>query len=152
MIQKAQNFLSYRRNRFSTKLPLDRQYTAAHFWIQERGEGRLRIGLTKFATRMLGELVEAGAEVAVGDAVEVGQVIGWVEALKAASDLYSMAAGSFAGLNGELALDPELLQREPYGQGWLYEVDGTPEPEAMSAEDYAALLDQIIDKMLGESS
>ncbi len=152
MTQRAQSFLAYRRNRFSTKLPLDRSYTAAHFWIQARDQGRLRIGLTKFATRMLGELVEAGAEVAVGDEIEIGQVIGWVEALKAASDLYSMADGRFAGLNGELALDPELLQREPYGAGWLYEVDGTPEPEAMSAQAYAALLDQIIDKMLGENA
>ena len=145
-------FIAYRQNRFSTRLPTNRLYSAAHFWIAEVQPGRQRVGLTKFATRMLGDLVEMGAEAAPGDDVAVGQIIGWVEALKAASDLYAMAAGTFVGTNPALADDPELLQKDPYERGWLYEIDGTPEPDAVDAQGYAEHLDAVIKKMLGEQS
>ena len=144
--------LRYRRSRFSTRLPLDYRYTAAHFWLCHEGNGLWRIGLTKFATRMLGDLVESGMEISPGDAVTVGQIIGWVECLKAASDLFCMAEGHFHGANGDLAQNPEWLQKDPYGKGWLYQVRGEPEPAAMDAQGYAEHLDQTIDQMLGESS
>jgi len=144
-------FIAYRRSRFSTRLPTGRLYTAAHFWIHEVSPGRQRVGLTKFATRMLGELVEMGAEVKAGQAVAVGEVIGWLEALKAASDLFSMVDGTFVGNNPALEQDPELLQKDPYAKGWLYEVDGTPEPAAFDAHGYVAHLDAVIKKMLGEN-
>jgi len=141
--------LRYKRSRFSTRLPLDYRYTAAHSWLSSRAEGVWRIGFTKFATRMLGDLVETGVEVAEGDAVSVGQIIGWVECLKAASDLYCVANGKFVRKNPDLDAHPEWLQKDPYGKGWLYEVRGEPEPEAVDAHGYAALLNETIDKMMG---
>src|SRR4051794_19211096 len=80
--------LPYRRSRFSTELPTDRLYTPSHFWLAEVEAGLWQVGLTRFACRMLGELVEHGFEVKPGEAVEVGQTIGWVEAFKAVADLY----------------------------------------------------------------
>lgn len=109
------------------------------------------MGLTKFATRMLGEMVEMGLEVQSGASVKVGQVIGWVECLKAASDLFCMGTGEMLGANEALNDDPELLHKDPYGRGWLYAFRGTPEPDAVDAEGYAAFLDEVISKMLGES-
>lgn len=146
------SFVAYQQSRFSTRLPTGRMYTAAHFWIWEVSEGRMRVGLTKFATRMLGELVEMGAEVEAGAQVKVGEVIGWVEALKAASDLYCMVDGTFVGTNPALEEDPELLQKDPYKRGWLYEVDGTPEPNAFDVHGYVSHLDAVIEKMLGANA
>lgn len=145
-------YLNYKKSRFSTRLPIGRKYTRAHSWIEEVRPGVQRVGFTKFATRMLGDLVETGVEVKAEDTVEVGEVIGWIECLKAASDLYCMASGDFVQTNPDLNDNPEWLQKDPYGKGWLYEVAGTPEPEALDAQGYADFLDQVIAKMLGESS
>jgi len=145
-------YISFRKSRFSTRLPVGRSYTASHCWIEARGAQCYRVGFTKFATRMLGDLVEAGMEVAEGDQVAVGEVIGWIECLKAASDLFCVVSGRFASLNPELNENPDWLARDPYGKGWLYQVEGEPEPKALSAEGYAALLEDTIAKMLGEVS
>lgn len=150
--QPQQSYLIYKKSRFSTRLPLQRRYTASHFWILETTSGQQRVGLTKFATRMLGELVEMGVEVSPGEKVAVGQVIGWIECLKAASDLYCMVNGNFKGTNLELERDPALMQKDPYGRGWLYEVAGEPEPESTDAQGYADILTTVISKMLGEKT
>lgn len=137
----------YRRSRFSSRLPGDRAYSPSHFWIAPEGEGLYRIGFTKFATRMLGDLVEQTFDVKPGDAVSVGQVIGSVEGFKALTDLYCVADGEFAGANPELERDVTLADSDPYGKGWLYRVRGTPDPAATDVRGYVALLDATIDKM-----
>lgn len=141
----------YKRSRFSTQLPADRRYTPAHFWLLEVGPGRWRVGFTRFATRMLGDLVEHGFEVKPGDPVELGQTVGWIEAFKAMTDLYCPAAGTFAGGNPALDADPTLFDKDPYAAGWLFEVAGTPDPGTVDAAGYTALLDAAIDKILGKN-
>ena len=145
-------FLTYKRSRFSTRLPSSFAYTASHCWLESREQGVKRVGFTKFATRMLGELVETGIEIGPGEKVAVGDIIGWVECLKAASDLYCVAEGEFLRLNPDLNSHPEWLQKDPYARGWVYEVRGRAEPNAVDASGYAAVLDATIDKMLGENS
>jgi len=145
-------FLSYKKSRFSTRLPRSRRYTPAHFWIEEVEPGIQRVGLTKFATRMLGELVETGMEVEPDASVEVGQIIGWVECLKAASDLFCMVQGTYRRANPALEEDPELLGKDPYFRGWLYEVTGPVPADSLDTNGYASFLDEVINKMLGESS
>jgi glycine cleavage system H protein len=139
--------LYYRRLLFRTRLPGDRLYTASHFWIQERDPGVWRIGLTKFASRMLGDVVEIGFDVGSGAEVSIGQSIGWFEGFKARSDLYTVAGGIFLGGNPILADRIALVDDDRYRQGWLYEVRGTAEPNAMDVHGYAALLDATIDRM-----
>ncbi len=146
------DFIAYKRSRFHARLPKDRLYTKSHFWLLE-DEGRpgvWRIGFTRFAVRMLGDLVEHDFEVAKGDAVEVGLTIGWLEGFKAASDLYCVADGVFLGGNPTLHEDITLVARDCFHRGWLYEVEGTPESDAIDIQGYMAFLDVSIDKIQGE--
>src|SRR4051794_28835345 len=95
----------YKRSRFSSRLPKDRLYTPSHFWLAEETAGVYRVGFTKFATRMLGDLVEHAFEPKIGDPVTVGQTIGWVEGFKAITDLYCVLTGQFLGPNPALKTD-----------------------------------------------
>jgi glycine cleavage system H protein len=137
----------YKRARFVTHLPDGPRYTASHHWLAEEEPGLWRVGFTKFATRMLGDLVELGFEVAAGDRIEVGQTIGSIEGFKAISDLFSVAQGEFAGANPELQSDVTLVDTDPYGKGWLYRVRGEPDGASVDVHGYVAMLDATIDEM-----
>jgi glycine cleavage system H protein len=106
------------------------------------------VGFTKFATRMLGDLVEYRFEVEPGGAITVGQQIGWVEGFKALSEVYSVVEGGFEGVNPELEREVTLVDSDPYRRGWLYQARGQAELAAVDAQGYAAILDATIDKML----
>ena len=149
-MNRTEPTIRYKRSRFSTRLPVDRRYTRAHYWLQQREGGVWRIGLTKFATRMLGDLVEYEFSLQPGAAIEIelGQDIGWIEGFKAVSDIYSVACGRFRALNADLGRDITLLESDPYGQGWLYEVQGDPDPKNFDVHEYANILDVTIDRML----
>ena len=139
--------VAYKRSRFSTRLPTTRLYTPAHFWLAEAEPGLWRIGFTKFATRMLGDFVEYGFHSKVGEAITVGQTIGWIEGFKAITDLYSVASGEFLGANSSLTADITLADTDPYGEGWLYLVRGNPDPNSFDVHGYTEMLDLTIDKM-----
>ncbi|MFQ5489149.1 MAG: glycine cleavage system protein H [Phycisphaerae bacterium] len=148
----AEPYVSYKRAKFSTRLPTDRCYTAGHYWLAGHSPGVWRIGLTKFALRFLGELVEYDFEVQPGAELEVGQVIGWLEGFKAVTDLYCPMAGRFAGPNTDLEKTLALVQSDTYDRGWLYSVEGQPSDDCLDATQYAAALDQTIDEMTGRSA
>jgi glycine cleavage system H protein len=139
--------LYYKRSRFSTRLPWDRLYTASHFWVRETEAGLWQVGLTKFAARMLGDVVDLAFDVAEGDEIAVGQTIGSLEGFKARTELYAVASGHFAGGNPALADSLDALDADRYGAGWLYLVRGAPDPEARDADGYALVLDATIDRM-----
>jgi glycine cleavage system H protein len=143
--------ISYRRSRFSTQLPTDRRYTPSHFWVLEAAAGVWRVGYTRFAVRMLGDLVEHGWEAAPGDRLDLGETVGWIEAFKATTDVFAVGTGEFAGGNPALEADPTLFDKDPYGAGWLYEFRGAPDPNTVDAEGYTALLDLAIDKIQGKA-
>ncbi|HXG47093.1 MAG TPA: glycine cleavage system protein H, partial [Methylomirabilota bacterium] len=105
-------------------------------------------GLTKFATRMLGEMVDHGFETPAGAAVAPGQIIGWVEGFKAISDVYCVARGEFVGGNPALRERIALLSDDPYREGWLYEVTGEPDGRCLDVQAYRDLLDKTIDRIL----
>jgi glycine cleavage system H protein len=144
--------IHYKRSRFSTRLPSDFLYSPAHTWVarEEAGEATWRVGLTKFATRMLGEMVDHGWEVEAEAAVAPGQIIGWVEGFKAMSDVYCVLEGSFLGGNPILGEDINRIGRDPYGEGWLYRAMGRPDDNMMEVSAYVALLDQTIDRILAQ--
>jgi glycine cleavage system H protein len=87
MPDDASKNVYYKRSRFSSKLPADRLYSPSHFWMEQTETGLWRVGFTKFATRMLGDLVEHGFAVKTGEQVTLGQTIGWVEGFKALTDI-----------------------------------------------------------------
>ena len=148
MSQASAETIYYKRSRFSTRLPVDRRYTGAHYWLLEESAGVWRVGFTKFATRMLGDLVEYEFSVPPGGTVSIGQNIGWIEGFKAISTIYSVAEGEFLGLNEMLQRDITSVESHPSGDGWLYRVRGRPEPKSVDVHGYVALLDATIDKML----
>jgi glycine cleavage system H protein len=140
--------IRYKRARFLTHLPVDRRYTASHYWLMEEAPGVWRVGLTKFATRMLGELVEYEFSVEAGSAIEIGQELGSLEGFKAVTSVYSVIAGEFLGVSDRLRADVTALESDPYGKGWLYRGRGVAEPTSVDVQGYVTILDQTIDKLL----
>ncbi len=140
--------LHYKRSRFVTQLPLDCLYSPSHAWLARQPDGAWRVGITKFATRMLGEMVECGFEVQPGAPVACGDVVGWLEGFKAISDVFCVADGNFIGANDVLKKQISLVSKDPYVAGWLYEARGAPDPRCLDVHAYAKLLDKTIDKIL----
>ena len=138
--------LPYKRGRFGTRLPTDRLYTRSHYWLRETEPRTYRIGFTKFAIRMLGDMVEFQFE--AKPPVAVGTKIGWIEGFKAVSDIFSVAHGTFLESNPDLKQDITLLESDPYNRGWLYSINGDPDPDAVDVHGYVGILDATIDKML----
>ena len=150
MVQEFNKDIRYKRSRFATKLPGNRRYTASHFWAMNEESNVWLVGMTKFATRMLGDIVEFEFKVKKGEIVEVGQTIGWIEAFKALTDIYCVMSGGFERVNPLLEDDITLLDSDPYGKGWLYSVTGNPEVNSVDVEGYVGILDLTIDKMMAE--
>jgi glycine cleavage system H protein len=142
--------LHYKRSHFTTQLPQDYLYSPSHAWLARGDGGVWRVGLTKFATRMLGEMVDHGFELEAPAPVQAGQIIGWVEGFKAVSDLYCVASGEFLGGNPRLREKIALLGKEPYTNGWVYEVKGAPDARCLDAPAYRTLLDKTIDRILAQ--
>jgi glycine cleavage system H protein len=138
----------YKRSTFVTHLPKDYLYSPSHYWLAAEEDGVWRVGFTKFATRMLGDLVDHQFEKQPGEPVASGEILGSVEGFKAISDLYSPLEGAFVSGNAALAQDPELIGREPYGEGWLFRIRGTPDARCAAVDSYRQLLDATIDRML----
>jgi glycine cleavage system H protein len=150
-MSEAEPYVRYRRARFSTRLHTQRLYTAAHQWLWEKEQGLWCVGFTKFALRMLGDPVEFEFEVQPGAPIERGQTLGWIEGLKAVTDVFSPLDGNFAGPNPELEDDITLLVSARYENGWLFAARGIPNPGFLDASGYASFLDQTIERMTGSS-
>jgi len=142
--------LFYKRSHFVTHLPFTFLYSRSHYWLAQQEDGVWRVGLTRFATRMLGEMVEQGFETEMNSNVSVGQIIGWVEGFKAISDVYCVAEGAFLGANPELRERIALIDKEPYSAGWLYAVRGTPDSRCLDVHAYRDHLDRAIDIILSK--
>jgi glycine cleavage system H protein len=144
--------IRYQRATFVTRLPAGYLYTPSHDWLARQESGRWRTGLTKFALRMLGEVVEVQFACAVGAALAPGDILGSIEGFKAVSDLRSVGSGTFAGGNPELDQDPEAISRDPHAAGWLYEFAGEPDSRCLDVVGYQRLLDTTIDRILAQQN
>lgn len=143
----------FKHARFSARFPETYRYSRSHYWMCPVEDGRpgvWRVGFTKFATRMLGELVDCGWKPEPGGAVEPGQVVGWVEGFKAASDVYCVMRGAFLEGNPALKVDACVVRSDPYEVGWLYEVQGEPEDGHLDVHGYITHLSAIIQRMAEE--
>lgn len=142
----------YKRSNFIAHLPVECLYSPSHCWLARLHGGLWRVGFTKFATRMLGELVEIQWEKAVGEPVACGEIIGSIEGFKAISDLYCVVNGRFAGGNPILGSQIELVGKSPHGEGWLYQAEGDPDSKCLDLAGYRALLDSTIDRILAKQA
>jgi glycine cleavage system H protein len=143
-----QKTIAYRRSRFATHFPVAYRYSPAHYWLSEESPNVWRVGLTRFATRMLGDLVEFELSPPLNSPIEVGTDIGSIEGMKAVTTVYACGRGVFLGANASLAEDITLVESDPYGRGWLYRLRGEPASDTVDVHGYVALLDLTIDKML----
>lgn len=140
--------LHYKRSHFATQLPVDYLYSPSHAWLAQEEGGLWRVGITKFASRMLGEMVDCGFEIAADSPVQCGQVIGWLEGFKAISDIFCVVDGNFAASNPVLKEKISVINKDCYGAGWIYRVSGKADPRCLDAGEYRQLLDKTIDRML----
>ena len=103
--------------------PDDLKYTQEHEWVRSPGdaEGSLRVGITHYAQDQLGDIVYVSLP-AVGDAVTAGAACGELESTKSVSDVYAPVDGEVVAVNESLDTTPELVNSDPYGGGWLYEL------------------------------
>jgi glycine cleavage system H protein len=147
---EAKKTLFYKRSHFVTHLPLTHLYSRSHYWLAQQDDGTWRVGLTRFATRMLGEMVDHGFETEPNTNVAVGQIIGWVEGFKAISDVYSVAEGTFLGANPALRERIALIDKDCYAGGWVYAVRGTPDAKCLDVHGYREHLDRAIDLILSK--
>jgi glycine cleavage system H protein len=127
-----------------SNVPGDLKYTKSHEWVRIEDDGTAVVGITDHAQAALGDLVfvetpEVGATFDAGDACAV------VESVKAASDVYSPLAGEVVDANGDLADTPELVNQDPYGDGWIMRqrLDDADEAEdLLDASDYEDTLEE----------
>lgn len=120
-------------------IPANLKYTKSHEWVRVEGDTAI-VGITDHAQQELTDIVHVelpklDTEIAAGSACAV------VESVKAASDIYSPVSGEIVAVNDQLTSQPELLNRDPYGQGWIFKVklrDPAEVDELLSASDYAA--------------
>jgi glycine cleavage system H protein len=122
-------------------VPDDRRYTAAHEWVQTaQTASRVRVGITDFAQEQLGDVVYVSLP-EVGTDLAAQASFGEVESTKSVSDLYAPVAGTVVARNDALDATPELVNSDPYGQGWMIELE-VSDPDAlaglMDAEGYRA--------------
>lgn len=124
-------------------LPEDLKYTEEHLWVRS-GNGRsVRIGFSDYAADQLREVVSVTLP-AVGDEVAVGDVVGEIESVKSAADIVSPVSGVVSAVNEELDANTEMVNDDPYGDGWLFEVEVTDDgglDDLLDAEAYADLVE-----------
>ena len=126
----------------SFKTPAELQYTKSHEWIKIEGDGAT-VGISDYAQDSLGDVVYVELP-DVGASYAAGQPFGAVESVKAASDLYLPVGGEVIEVNTPLLDQPELLNSDPYGDGWLVKIKLAPGVGAlMSAEAYEKYVDEI---------
>lgn len=121
--------------------PSELKYTKDHEWVRIEGDIAI-IGITDFAQGELGDIVFVDVDT-VDDELSAGEVFGSVEAVKTVSDLYLPVSGKISEFNSALEDQPELLNTDPYGAGWIIKVesaDSFEEADLLSAEQYQELL------------
>ena len=117
-------------------IPEDLRYTAEHEWVRA-DDGRLRVGITHYAQDALGDVVFVSLP-ETGATVSAGQTLGEVESTKSVSEIYAPVAGEVVARNEALQVRPELVNADPYGEGWIVEIAPADDAAADALLDAAA--------------
>src|SRR6185437_10270550 len=127
-----------------SNVPADLKYTKSHEWVRTLADGTLELGITDHAQHALGDLVFVEVPEA-GRAVKAGEACAVVESVKAASDVYAPLTGQVTAGNAKLTAEPETINTQPYGEGWLMRLKpaagALAAAELLSPADYQKLLD-----------
>ena len=122
-----------------SQVPQSLKYTKEHEWVEEVSTGTIKMGITDFAQGALGDIVYVQLP-KVGESITAGKVCGEVESTKSVSEIYAPVSGKIVAVNSDLDKAPELMNSDPYGAGWIAEVElsGASE-ELLSAGEYEVL-------------
>ena len=123
-------------------IPADLKYTQDHEWVRVEGDVAV-VGVTDFAQGELGDVVFVEIETE-GETLDKGETFGTVEAVKTVSDLFMPVGGEVTEFNQDLADDPELVNKDPYGKGWMIKVniaDASELDDLMDADAYKAMIE-----------
>ncbi|HHH36088.1 MAG TPA: glycine cleavage system protein GcvH [Gammaproteobacteria bacterium] len=126
-----------------SNIPSGLKYSKSHEWVEEQGDGSVKVGITDHAQGLLGDMVFVEAP-ENGAAVNQGEECAVVESVKAASDVYSPVTGEVVEVNETLGDTPELINQDPYGEGWIMRIQlSNPAEleELMDADDYGAMIE-----------
>jgi glycine cleavage system H protein len=125
-----------------TDVPGELRYTSEHEWARTE-DGRVVVGITDYAQDQLGDVVFVGLP-DPGTEVQAGQPLGEVESTKSVSDIYSPVSGKVLEKNAEVEQNPELINDDPYGKGWLVTIEPAGEASAdlLTSDDYKKLIEQ----------
>ena len=127
-----------------SNIPKELRYSTSHEWVRPEGNGVFTVGITDHAQELLGDMVFVDLP-DVDDEVSTGDDVAVAEPVKAASDVYAPITGKVVEVNEELDDSPELVNSDPYGDGWLYKIQAEDEGEVndlMDAEGYEASIDE----------
>lgn len=120
-------------------IPGELKYTATHEWVEDQGDGTVKVGISDHAQDLLGDMVYVELP-EIGRVVQGGEECAVVESVKAASDVYSPVSGEIIEVNEALADAPDLVNKDPFGEGWLFRVqlaESGELGELLDAEAYA---------------
>ncbi|MFL0179138.1 MULTISPECIES: glycine cleavage system protein GcvH [unclassified Mycobacterium] len=120
-------------------VPSDLYYTAEHEWVRRTGPDTVRVGITDFAQAALGDVVFVQLP-AAGTGVTAGEAFGEVESTKSVSDLYAPITASVSAVNADLDANPQLVNSDPYGAGWLLELQVANADSAALDQSLSGLL------------
>ena len=126
-------------------LPGDLRYTSEHEWLRQEEDGSVTVGITDHAQSALGDLVYVELP-EVGQELEAGEEMAVVESVKAASDVYSPISGLVLEINVDLADEPEKINTDPYGDGWIVRLESPSNidlSDIMNPDSYQAMLDEL---------
>ena len=125
-----------------SNVPNDLRYTKEHEWVRSTGDNRFHVGITDYAQGALGDIVYIQLP-KVGELLTQGKVCGEVESTKSVSEIYAPLTGTVVAVNSSLDNAPETLNSDPYGAGWIFEIevsDGDQLAALLSASHYAGLI------------
>jgi len=120
-----------------SNIPSHLYYTEPHEWVGTEDDGNARIGISDYAQEALGDLVFVELP-AVGDEISQGDACAVVESVKAASDIYAPVSGTVIAINEDLETEPALINADPYGDGWLFELELIDDEEMDGLKDAEA--------------
>ncbi|MBW7847435.1 MAG: glycine cleavage system protein GcvH [Bacteroidales bacterium] len=122
-------------------IPSDLKYTKNHEWVRVNGNEAI-IGITEYAQKELGDIVYVEVDT-VDETLDAGETFGSIEAVKTASDIYMPVNGTVTEFNEELSTQPELINKDPYGRGWIVKItfdDASQLDQLLDAAGYLALI------------
>jgi glycine cleavage system H protein len=124
-----------------SQIPDDLRYTAEHEWIRTTSDTTVRVGITDYAQEALGDVVFVSLP-EVGASLDKGTAVGEIESTKSVSDVYAPLSGTVTARNEQLDTQPELINSDPYGEGWIFELelaDAAEQDDLLDAATYGTI-------------